>query len=234
MTSSRHTPKATKHWPHPVTTTAVLPPEHVLLFTQTPLPICFVHRAHAPAPAQQSRRRSFGGGEGRKAFSPGMGGAVAAGMGGGGGRARSNGADDPTSSDVARVKDLDKFGRAREAERLAAEAMARVRFSCEPFGSTLRNQCRTLFLPLFGFSAVEPRARRRRFRRGKGDQSVFLHRCLVVALALALFVFVERTCRNPCWSSSSSNRRRRDCRLSARQGGHHRNAAHFTHTALLR
>jgi len=57
-----------------------------------------------------------------------MGGAVAAGMGGGGGRARSNVADDPSSSDVARVKDLDKFGQAREAERLAVEAMARVGF----------------------------------------------------------------------------------------------------------
>lgn len=55
-----------------------------------------------------------------------MGGAVAAGMGGGGGRARSNAAD-PSSSDVARVKDLDKFSRAREAERLAVEAMVRVR-----------------------------------------------------------------------------------------------------------
>ena len=55
-----------------------------------------------------------------------MGGAVAAGLGGGGGRARSNAAD-PSPADVARVKDLDKFSRAREAERLAAEAMARVR-----------------------------------------------------------------------------------------------------------
>lgn len=55
-----------------------------------------------------------------------MGGAVPAVMGGGGGRARSNAAD-PSSADVARVKDLDKFSRAREAERLAVEAMARVR-----------------------------------------------------------------------------------------------------------
>lgn len=47
-------------------------------------------------------------------------------MGGGGGRARKNAAAEQFS-DVARVKDLDKFSRAREAERLAAEAMARVR-----------------------------------------------------------------------------------------------------------
>lgn len=101
--------------------------------SQTPISVFFKNRARAPASAQQNRRRSFGGGEGRKAYSPGMGGAVAAGMGGGGGRARSNAADDPTSSDVARVKDLDKFGRAREAERLAMEAMARVRCFCRPW-----------------------------------------------------------------------------------------------------
>lgn len=47
--------------------------------------------------------------------------------GGGGGRPRSSAVD---LSDVSRVKDLDNFGRAREAERLAAEAMVKVCVAC--------------------------------------------------------------------------------------------------------
>lgn len=68
----------------------------------------------------------------------GIGKATAAGGGGGSGgsgganRARSNAID---QTDSSRVKDLENFNRAKQAERLAAEAMAKVRACAVSVGS---------------------------------------------------------------------------------------------------